>query len=458
MRCYRCGSVLSDTDFCNGCGADVTIYKKIIKLSNTYYNIGLEKARVRDLSGAADVLRRSVRMDKKNIQARNLLGLVYYEMGEVVEALSQWVISKNIQPEKNIADEYIQSIQSNPTKLESMNMTIKKYNIALEYAKDNSDDLAIIQLKKVVSLNPKLVKAYQLLALLYMKKEEYGRAKKYLTKSMTIDVKNTLSTKYLKEIEKLNLVSDTPKKETEIKEKKPLSGNDVIIPETGYKDVNYGLMQFVTVVVGILIGAAMVYFLITPAKENRATSDYKETINEYQENISKLNITLNELQSNLDSLTAENENLKASLEEAAKVEDISADYTVILEAAALYANDDKAGCAIKLINSGTTEGKSAEYVSLYNALKDKTFEDAYKTYYNAAYQAENSSRYSEAIEAFKICEKIQPENIEILYHLGKNYVNNNGGTADDTAKAYFNKVIELSPNSDFAGWSRQYLN
>ncbi len=458
MRCYRCGSVLSDTDFCNGCGADVTIYKKIIKLSNTYYNIGLEKAKVRDLSGAADVLRRSVRMDKKNIQARNLLGLVYYEMGEVVEALSQWVISKNIQPEKNIADEYIQSIQSNPTKLESMNMTIKKYNIALEYAKDNSDDLAIIQLKKVVSLNPKLVKAYQLLALLYMKKEEYGRAKKYLTKSLTIDMKNTLSTKYLKEIEKLNLVSDAPKKETESKEKKPLSGNDVIIPETGYKDVNYGLMQFVTVVVGILIGAAMVYFLITPAKENRATSEYKETINEYQENISKLNITLNELQSNLDTLTAENENLKASLEEAAKVEDISSDYTAILEAAALYANDDKAGCAVKLINSGETEGKSAEYVSLYNALKEKTFEDAYKTYYNAAYQAENSSRYSEAIEAFKICEKIQPENIEILYHLGKNYVNNNGGTADDTAKAYFNKVVELSPNSDFAGWSRQYLN
>ena len=158
MRCYRCGSVLSDSNLCNGCGADVKIYKRIIKLSNTYYNMGLEKARIRDLSGAADILRRSVRMDKKNIQARNLLGLVYYEMGEVVEALSQWVISKNIQPEKNIADDYIREVQSNPTKLESMNTTIKKYNTALSYAKEDSDDLAIIQLKKVVSLNPRLVR------------------------------------------------------------------------------------------------------------------------------------------------------------------------------------------------------------------------------------------------------------------------------------------------------------
>ena len=59
MRCYKCNSVLSDTDFCNSCGADVTLYKKIVRMSNTYYNMGLAKARVRDLSGAADLLRRS---------------------------------------------------------------------------------------------------------------------------------------------------------------------------------------------------------------------------------------------------------------------------------------------------------------------------------------------------------------------------------------------------------------
>ncbi|MFQ9933567.1 MAG: tetratricopeptide repeat protein, partial [Lachnospiraceae bacterium] len=191
MRCYRCGSVLSETDYCNSCGTDVAVYKKIVRLSNTYYNMGLEKAKIRDLSGAADLLRRSVRMDKKNIQARNLLGLVYYEMGEFVEALSQWVISKNIQPDKNVADEYLKDAQSNPTRLEAMNMTIKKYNTALKYALEGSDDLGIIQLKKVINLNPKFVKAYQLLSLLYMKKEEYGRAKKYLNKSLTIDYNNT---------------------------------------------------------------------------------------------------------------------------------------------------------------------------------------------------------------------------------------------------------------------------
>ena len=57
MRCYRCNSVLSDSDICESCGVNVNIYKRIVKMSNTYYNMGLAKARNRDLSGAADLLR-----------------------------------------------------------------------------------------------------------------------------------------------------------------------------------------------------------------------------------------------------------------------------------------------------------------------------------------------------------------------------------------------------------------
>lgn len=456
MRCYRCGSVLSETDFCNSCGTDVAIYKRIIKLSNTYYNMGLEKAKVRDLSGAADILRRSVRMNKNNTQARNLLGLVYYEMGEFVEALGQWVISKNIQPDKNMADEYLKDAQSNPSKLEAMNMTIKKYNTALGYAMDGSDDLAIIQLKKVINLNPKFIKAYQLLALLHMKKEEYGRAKKLLDKSLKIDFNNTLSVRYLYEIECITDKIDNKKLKDEM-EKRELSGNDVIIPETGYKDINYGVMQFVTIIIGILIGAAMVYFLITPAKENRAVSDYKETINEYSENISKLNLTLTEMQKNVDTLTSENEDLKRQVEEAGKQQEIDAIYTTLIEAALHFANEEAVECALKLMEIESTDGAAETFLSLYNSLVEKTYGKAYEEYYNQAYQAENSSRYQDAIDAFLICEKVQPENLEILYHIGRNYTMLNNGVANDTAKTYFNRIIELNPTSEFAGWSQQYV-
>lgn len=107
MRCYKCGCVLSANDTCAKCGTDVSIYKKTARVSDIYYNKGLEKARVRDLSGAIETLKVSLMINKYNINARNLLGLIYCEMGEVVEALSQWVMSKNLAPDDNVAESYI---------------------------------------------------------------------------------------------------------------------------------------------------------------------------------------------------------------------------------------------------------------------------------------------------------------------------------------------------------------
>ena len=168
MVCYKCGCRLSEHDFCTACGADVALYKRILSASNRLYNDGLEKASVRDLSGAIVSLRQSLKFNKNNIDARNLLGLVYFEIGEAVAALKEWVISDNIRPKKNIAADYIEMIQANQTRLSSINETIKKYNQALMYCNQDSIDLAVIQLKKVLSNSPKYVRAHQLLALLYI--------------------------------------------------------------------------------------------------------------------------------------------------------------------------------------------------------------------------------------------------------------------------------------------------
>lgn len=65
-----------------------------------------------------------------------LLGLVYCEMGDVVEALSQWVVSKNFAPQDNVAGSYIKRIQTNQNRFEMITGTIKKYNLSLKYAKE----------------------------------------------------------------------------------------------------------------------------------------------------------------------------------------------------------------------------------------------------------------------------------------------------------------------------------
>ena len=94
------------------------------------------------------------------------MGLVYYQMGDIVPALSQWVISSNLKKEENAAIDYLKDVQENPVQLDTVNQVIKKYNQALVYAKQGNEDLAMIQLKNVVSMMPNFINAQLLIALL----------------------------------------------------------------------------------------------------------------------------------------------------------------------------------------------------------------------------------------------------------------------------------------------------
>lgn len=56
---------------------------KLAYQSNYWYNDGLAKAQVRDMSGAITSLKKSLQYNRSNLAARNLLGLVYYGRGDV---------------------------------------------------------------------------------------------------------------------------------------------------------------------------------------------------------------------------------------------------------------------------------------------------------------------------------------------------------------------------------------
>ena len=143
------------------------------RIANGYYNQGLEKAKIRDLTGAAECLKKSLHFHKYQTDARNLLGLIYYEMGETAESLAQWIISLNLQPEGNRASEYIHRIQGKLGRLEAESQNIRKYNQSLGLAQSGNDDLAILQLNRVVEFNPHFVKAHLVLALLYMRQRGF---------------------------------------------------------------------------------------------------------------------------------------------------------------------------------------------------------------------------------------------------------------------------------------------
>lgn len=54
MECYRCGTVVDGEDFCPKLRRRPWVYRRILAAADACYNDGLEKAQVRDLSGAVE--------------------------------------------------------------------------------------------------------------------------------------------------------------------------------------------------------------------------------------------------------------------------------------------------------------------------------------------------------------------------------------------------------------------
>lgn len=457
MICFNCGGVLTNSDYCSQCGMDVSIYKKIVRLSNTYYNMGLTKAKNRDLSGAADALRRSLKIYKRNTDARNLLGLVYFEMGETVQAFSEWVMSMNIQPDNNAADKYMAAIQMEKGKIDELNHTIKKFNIALEYAKQGTDDMAIIQLKKVLNQNPNLIKGYQLLAVLYMKQGEYERAKKAIKKSLKVDKCNPLCIKYLREINKY--LEDEKKNDPDTRMKRRrnlrgilvdrpyLSGDDVIIPKNNFKEATASAQSILHIVLGILLGAALVYFIVTPARISNVSDEISNVKVEYNQKIAIKDSTISELQSQVDTLTSENEKLSASLAEYTDTDNTLANnYNYLLTAVQKYLEGDYDASAKNIQKVDTKlDMNSKAFTAVYKKLNNKLASRVADSYYNAGMEAMNLADYSEAITQFTKCIEANANNDDAYYYLAWAYKHSGD---DENAKKYFKQIVEKFPNSE----------
>lgn len=462
MKCYRCKAELSHHDFCTNCNADVRTYKKVIMASNFFYNQGLEKAKVRDLSGAIICLKESLKFNKNNIKARNLLGLVYFETGEVVSALSEWVISDNLKPKKNIAKEYMNILEANAAKLEGLNNTIKKYNQALMYCQKDSADMAIIQLKKVIAQNPKFLRARQLLALLFLSTGKPNSAKRELERCLAIDVTNTMTLRYMQEAEAMIEPTEADKKKSSDEEAREIVSfvrdNELIIQPKGIKE-RKGSATILNILVGIALGFAFAFFLVLPTNIQHAKSAAQEEIKEIGVQLDNKNIRIAELESELSEQTDKTKELTESLEAYAGTEGTLLSMENLLKATAMYLENpenvlDIADYITAVDEGAWNDSTSENYKSLYYALKNTIGPQVATLYYTDGEGAYRNKQYEDAVAYFSNGVFFDANNADCLYMLANSY---RELEKKDEAVRYFNQVLELFPNTYYAQKSTQYI-
>ena len=479
MICLNCGTPSADAGICPVCGSDLMLQARVLRLSDDLYNRGLDKAQIRDMSGAVDLLERSLKYNKRNIPARNLLGLVYFEVGEVVAALSEWVISKNMKPENNPASDFIDKVQAQQSWLEAVQETIKRYNRALDVSLSGDDDMAIMMLKKVVSANRNFIKAHHLLALLYMKHGEYERARRILKRIIPIDKTNATTLRFLKEIdEQTGIATNLEGRRLRAssgkggffgfftKKKKPRKKKDAIIftdeewedsseQRTGviqpvaYRRLN-SLEAFLNLAIGIVIGALVIGILVVPSVSQDANREAEDRVAGYAADIVSRDTTIASLKQQIGESEETVNSANAQIEEAnAKTETYEKLFTALN-----YYNSGDGDTAAGLLSDIDPSLLSIDATVLYNNISSDINDARFTAILNEGIAAFEAGDYAKAIETLNNARQIKPEDYNTLSYLAHSY-----RLSGDNASALeaFNAIVTLFPGTHRAETAQRYI-
>ncbi|MCI8517230.1 MAG: tetratricopeptide repeat protein [Hungatella sp.] len=421
-------------------------------IANGYYNQGLEKAKIRDLTGAAECLKKSLHFHKYQTEARNLLGLIYYEMGETAESLVQWVISMNLQPDGNRAAVYLREIQEKPGRLEAESQNIKKYNQALSHAQSGSDDLAVLLLGRVVDYNPHFVKAHLVLALLYMSHGDYTKAGKSLQKVLQIDKNHPKALWYMSIVKSHTGRAEVERKKMDVAfSHRQMQDDDVILPPT-YRETT-GWMTIINIAVGLALGAAVIWFLVMPALEQELNNQHNQELTGVLQEVNQKNLEIGALGQRLSDMESERDQAASQLltmqeDEEGRIRQYQR-LVQILKAreaqdmrvvATVYADMD-----LGLITDPDTAAVAAEITAYMET-------EGYQVLADMGNEARDAGNQDTALDLYQKSLNIKGDNPQVIYDMALIY---QAKEERDKANELFGQVIMNFSSSELAALAKE---
>lgn len=315
-------------------------------------------------------------------------------------------------------------IKKEPEISDDMKSSIKLYNKAVLNLGQNSEDIAVIELKKAISLNHQFIDAINLLGICYLNLNDYEKAKTMFEKVLLIDSENDNALKYMNSIPAIILRSnkkEMPDKNInkEIGEEKIEKRNKRISvekPKMNWKSKRTQIIARLLIALAVLVVIIYIAGIIIGALNNNKGGNSAETK------------TVQEYKTENDKLKSKIESLEDTIKKNNKKSLYNQNVVKLVKAQRLAKALDYTGAA-----------------ELIAELKDANFVGADKTEFDAL-SAEVKSK-TEVVAT--------PEaNASTYYEMGKNYVSKNDYK---NAAIMFNKVINEYPNTQYAGWAKNRL-
>ena len=459
MDCPICGHGMKN-EICGNCGSNATLIKRVCDISDAFYNKGLKQATERDMSGAMASLSKSLHFNKRNKNARNLLGLVYLEAGRIGDALYSFVLSINLNKQDNAAEEYLNRIQKNTSVMDGLNRSVQMYNQALVYMEQKSEDMAQIHLKKAVEINPDFIEALNLLALCYLIQDEPRKAAQCADKVIALDCQNTTALKLIHKVGASKGVAhgsasaDSRKDNSNKRKSMPVAASFNADKKSGVSMLSCVLLIFL----GAAVSFILFYFVVMPSNLGPKDKAYTDKVAELTTLQSKYNTDVADLKQQNSDLTAELDISKAEAEDLRSDAGASSKNREVLAAILSYYDGDYEAVANSPFTGGVS-GVEPEYVERYNTALNESKKKLEESYYNEGRKLYDTKNYPDSIEnLIKAISYTTPDSELIddcYYILGRAYQ----FSADiDNARLYLTKVVDEYPDSNWFATARQRLN
>ena len=419
----------------------------LIKISKAYYNRGLERAKLNDLSGAAVYLKKSLIYDKYRTEARNLLGLIFYESGETADAIVQWVVSINLEPRDNDADRYLDEIQRKPGVLSEASALVRRFNQALEIAQNGGEDFAMVELSDITRKKPNYIKAQLLLAILYMQAGEHIKAGKALMAVLDIDRNHPQATILMDEVKRATGKAEVERaKLKNAYSHRELEEGDVIIPKTRAGTSLDKVVIYITA--GIIIGLVSFYLLILPSVRriyNRALND---SIIQNSAELSDVNARYSELSDRYDELNAEFQDVSQRLN---AYEEQNINFTSAYESLNSIISDCGAGnyeaAADKYLQLDRSTITSEPLISQLQEADRLMLNDGFTAISEMGTAQWNGGNLSAAENYYRLALNIKPDDPEVMFLLARLLQSQD---RISEANEIFDKIVGEHPESPYA--------
>lgn len=280
-----------------------------------------------------------------------------------------------------------------------------------------------------------------------MHTDQYAKAKQVLRRAYKIDTKNEMTLRYVQELNKVSAAKDTRGKEQKASPAVYQTRKDTPIQPVSSALRENGKLNILNMVIGVIIGAAVVWFLIMPAAAKTKTEQSNESFLQYSEKMEAQSAQISALQKELDEYRNKSEQAEAS---KADMQAMQSSYEAVLLVKEQYRSGEYSNATmaetLKAVKADTLGEKAAE---LYNELAEDIFDPLCRDAYSEAEESYDEEDYASAITLLNEVIALRPGYKEgkALLMLGNAYAKNN---EKEKASEAYNRILSLYPDGDIA--------